>query len=96
MGSILRTCKPTEDISAQGNSHEYRVHSYESHGKNIMYILNKVTNYQMILKFRKTGTVWKIKRMVKQFYHSMRFSSMRQPAHHTILFCTFILKGDDL
>lgn len=62
MGSILRTCKPTRDISAQGNSHGYRVHSYESHGKNIMYILNKVTNYQMILKFRKTGTVWKIKK----------------------------------
>ena len=62
MGSILRTCKPTEDISAQGNSHGCRVLSYESHGKNIMYILNKVTNYQMILKFRKTGTVWKIKK----------------------------------
>lgn len=43
MGSILRTCKPTEDISAQGNSHGYRVSLYESHGKNIMYILNKVT-----------------------------------------------------
>ena len=43
MGSILRTCKPSTNISAQGNSHGYRVLSYESHGKNIMYILNKVT-----------------------------------------------------